>query len=279
MGHVELRSLLFGDFMVPGADPVLYVELRDPEELSQVVSTYLEEYNANSKAPMNLVLFTFALEHVVRISRILRQPGGNALLVGLGGSGRQSLTRLAAFMNDYKLAGIELTSTYSRGDWCDDLRATLRQAGEKGLQTVFLFSDTQIKDERMVEDLSNLLNTGEVPNLFDGSDQVSICEGVSARAKKVGMDASRADLFSFFISEVQRNLHIALAFSPIPSDAFRTRLRMFPSLVTASTIDWCVHLTSMMSQETHDRVISGRQPGFRVQLLEQVHRVRLHSQT
>lgn len=238
VGHVELRSLLFGDFMVPGADPALYLELTDPHELSRVVSEYLDEYNANSKAPMNLVLFTFALEHAVRISRILRQPGGNALLVGLGGSGRQSLTRLAAFMNDYKVTVIEITSTYSRGDWCDDLRATLRQAGEKGLQTVFLFSDTQIKDERMVEDLSNLLNTGEVPNLFDGSDQVSICEGVSARAKKAGMDGSRAELFAFFVSEVQRNLHIALAFSPIPADSFRTRLRMFPSLVTATTINW-----------------------------------------
>lgn len=93
---------------------------------------------------------------------------------------------------------------------------------------------------RMVEDLSNLLNTGEVPNLFDASDQVSICEGVSARAKKVGMDGSRTELFSFFVSEVQRNLHIVLAFSPIPADTFRTRLRMFPSLVTATTIDWCV---------------------------------------
>ena len=62
-------------------------------------------------------------------------------------------------------------------------------------------------------------------------------EAVSARAKKVGMDGSRADLFSFFTSEVARYLHIVLAFSPI-GDAFRTRLRMFPSLVTATTINW-----------------------------------------
>lgn len=36
IGYVELRSLLFADFMVPGADPSLYVELLDREELSQV---------------------------------------------------------------------------------------------------------------------------------------------------------------------------------------------------------------------------------------------------
>lgn len=103
VGATELRSLLFGDFLVPGADPKQYVELTSMPDVAKVVEDYLADYNANSKAPMKLVLFTFALEHVARICRILRQPGGHALLVGLGGSGRQSLTRLAAHMCEYKV--------------------------------------------------------------------------------------------------------------------------------------------------------------------------------
>lgn len=59
---------------------------------------YMEDYNQINMAKLKLVLFMDAVQHVCRISRILRQPLGNALLLGVGGSGRQSLTKLASHM-------------------------------------------------------------------------------------------------------------------------------------------------------------------------------------
>ena len=72
----------------------------DLAELKKVLDEKLEEYN-EMKARMDLVLFEEAMQHVCKICRIMEFPVGNALLVGVGGSGKQSLSRLAAYILSY----------------------------------------------------------------------------------------------------------------------------------------------------------------------------------
>ena len=86
------------------------------------METSLEEYNQTHKNAMNLVIFRYVLEHLSRICRIIKQPGGNGLLVGVGGSGRQSLTKLATAMADYHFFQPEITKAYSSVEWKDDLK-------------------------------------------------------------------------------------------------------------------------------------------------------------
>ena len=69
-----------------------------PTQIQEKVEEFLEDYNQISTAKMNLVMFMDAIVHLTRIARIIRQPMANALLLGMGGSGRQSLTRLAAHL-------------------------------------------------------------------------------------------------------------------------------------------------------------------------------------
>ena len=68
-----------------------------------MLTEVLQSYNMASRKRMDLVLFNFAVMHLLRISRVLKMNRGNALLIGLGGSGRQSLTHLASFIMDQAL--------------------------------------------------------------------------------------------------------------------------------------------------------------------------------
>lgn len=126
-------------------------------------------------------------------------------------------------------------------EWREDLKVILRKATETDNHLVFLFSDTQIKQESFLEDINNLLNAGEVPNLFPTDEKAEICEKMRQldrqRDKTKQTDGSPVALFNFFIQRVRDQLHIVLAMSPI-GDAFRNRLRKFPSLVNCCTIDW-----------------------------------------
>ena len=169
-GDVVDGPILVADFMIPGADPRVYELIEHVNELQPTVEEYLGEYNAESKQPMHLVMFMDALEHIVKISRVIRQPGGNMLLLGVGGSGRQSLSRLSTFMADFAIFEITIAKGYGPAEWRENLRECLLQAGVEDKQTVFLFNDTQVVFESMLEDVNNILNTGDVPNLYTPED-------------------------------------------------------------------------------------------------------------
>ena len=139
-----------------------YQEVPDLQQLQERTEEALSDFNSASKKPMELVMFMFAIEHVSRIARVLRMPGGNALLVGVGGSGRQSLSILATEMAGYQLFRIEITKSYGMTEWREDLKTVLIEAGAGDRPLVFLFSDTQIAKEGFVEDINNMLNAGEV---------------------------------------------------------------------------------------------------------------------
>jgi len=118
--------ILFGDYAESDPtdeekeDPRLYEDLGDWDAVRTKMERLLEDYGFDNK-PMSLVLFNDALDHVTKIHRILRFPRGCGLLVGFGGSGKQSLTRLGTFVAGYSTWTINLVRNYKEFDFRADL--------------------------------------------------------------------------------------------------------------------------------------------------------------
>ncbi|XP_023791251.1 dynein heavy chain 1, axonemal [Cyanistes caeruleus] len=234
---IPSQPVLFGDFMEPGANVKVYQAIDSQDKLKLVIEDYLEEYNQSNTPELKLVLFMDAIQHICRISRILRQAPGNALLLGVGGSGRQSLTRLASHMAENECFQIELSKNYGMAEWREDVRKVMMKAGLQSLPKTFLFVDTQIKSESFLEDINNLLNSGDIPNIYNPEDQDQIMTAMKPVVRDLGQQPTKANLMAAYTARVRSNIHMVLCMSPI-GEVFRARLRQFPSLVNCCTIDW-----------------------------------------
>jgi len=232
------KRLVFGDYM-DGIDVEtrVYRQITDLNVLVNKVVEYLEEYNGSVKNQMKLVMFLDACDHVSRISRVVRQPLGNCLLLGVGGSGRQSLSRLATFIANYKLFQVEVVKGYGMQNWRDDVKRALMLAGVDDKPTSFLFVDTQIVNEQMLEDINNILNSGDVPSLYKNEDYEPIFKVGKVLCMEKNLPVSKMNMFLCYLGRIKKNIHMIIAMSPL-GEIFRARLRKFPSLVNCCTIDW-----------------------------------------
>ncbi|XP_072745723.1 dynein axonemal heavy chain 1 [Anoplolepis gracilipes] len=228
------KTLFYGDFCSTAKE---YEQITDIKKMEKILLDFLDDYNTSTMSPMELVLFEDAMSHICRILRILRQTRGNALLLGMGGSGRQSLTKLSSHIQEYNYFQIGINKTYTIYDWRDDIKNIMLKAGLRNQPIIFLFSDTQIKNDFMLEDLNNILNSGDVPNIYQSDEVDKIYQAMRAPVQEAGLQINRSNLFSAYLKRVRNNLHIVITMSPI-GDIFRARIRQFPALVNCCSIDW-----------------------------------------
>lgn len=238
-----LRDAPVDEHGQPVADPPLVYERapslgRVKTRVQDLLVRHLEsEHHFNSSVPTKLILFEDALLHLVRIARVLSLERGSMMLVGVGGSGKQSLTRLACVLVQTQLFQIVLTKAYNLLCFSDDLRALYRKAGLQNQSVTFLLTDAEIKHEEMLDYLNSILMTGEVSNLFT-KDELNIM-GSKCRedALAAGVVDSPENLVKFFIHRVRDNLHVILSLSPM-HPKFAERCRRFPALLSGCVIDW-----------------------------------------
>ncbi|NXI41699.1 DYH17 protein, partial [Galbula dea] len=213
-----------------------YLPVQSWAALNKLLEEALDSYN-KVNAAMSLVLFEDALSHVCRISRILESPRGNALLVGVGGSGKQSLARLAAYISHREVFQIMLRKDYGIPDLKLDLASQCIKAAVKNVPTVFLMTDTQVAEESFLVLINDFLVSGEVTGLFQEGDLQNIISAMMPQVKLLGLQSTTENCWKLFTEKVRSQLKVILCFSPAGS-TLRARARKFPAVVNCMAIDW-----------------------------------------
>ena len=220
--------------------PKVYEPVDDFGPVVTRLSTFQDQYNEILRGvSMDLVFFPDAIINLIKIARIIRNPGGNMMLVGVGGSGKQSLTKLASFIAGYRTFQITLTRTYNTANFVEDIKLLFRTTGISGTGATFLFTDQDIKEESFLEYINNVLAGGLITSLYTREEQKEIIAELMPTLKREfpKTPLTPENTFSFFLERVRANLHIVLCFSPV-GEKFRSRALKFPGLISGCTINW-----------------------------------------
>jgi len=245
---------IWGRFRLDGAQipDYLHIDSHRCDELIELLystqSAILEERDNQGF----LILHQYAIRHITRINRVLWQDRGNALLIGMGGNGRRSLAKLSARVAGHSLFQIKNDGNYGLTEWKEDLKRVLIAAGDSETSNlVFVIDGSSIEHDFILEDLSSVLNGNF--DFFDYEEKSSILEklllqmealekadgcmsGMPGNEKEATV-VSSYDVWDFYTSRLQCNLHLVFCISQIGSQ-LREWARRFPSLISCCYVDF-----------------------------------------
>jgi len=219
------------------AKPILpYKDLQSFPQLTRLLNAKLKEYN-EVNPEMDLVLFSDAVKHVTRISRIIQCTGGCAMLVGIGGSGKQSLSRLAAFIHGFEVVQMQSDPDFNVDMLLTQLQEMVKSTGVRGVPTMWLVNDGHILREEFLVYINDIVVNGWIPELFPRDEIETILDGLKGELRANGLSNTHQEKMALLIRRIKQNLHVVLCFSPA-GETLRLRARRFPGLINCSTIDW-----------------------------------------
>ena len=170
-----------------------------------------------------LILFDFAIKHLVRIFRVLQRKRGNLLLVGFGGSGKKNLVQLASFALKYLIFDLSMKYMYSEDDFRNDMKELLKQAVSS--PTILLLTEDIIKRRCFLEIVNDILNSSTLLGLFEHDELQVLCDQFQCPHEQS------------LLEKCLSNLHVVLTVTP-SGDSLRFLCHRFPTLVSSCVMDW-----------------------------------------
>ncbi|ANQ06945.1 Dynein heavy chain [Plasmodium coatneyi] len=208
----------------------MYLGVKKFHVLKEVLAEKLTEYN-NSHVELPLVLFDYAVVQICKICRILDFDISHLMLIGFGGSGKQSLVKLSIFINCLNLLQISTNNNYDLSNFKADLQEFhLKCAIKPGNVHVLLLKEQNILDS-FLPYINDLTSTGLCNDLFTKDEYLGIFSSIRNQIKYLNIGESNEDVFNYYISKIKRNFKVAVTHSPI-SSLYRDRLTKFPSFLS-----------------------------------------------
>jgi dynein heavy chain 1 len=223
--------ILYSNFLSRRYAPVNRDELNE-FLLNRLQMFYEEELDSQ------IILFDKALEHVLRIDRVLRQPQGHMMLIGISGFGKSVLTRFVCWMNGVTFFQPSIHPNYTIADFDEDLRTILRRAAVKNERICCMIDESTVKDSAFLEKLNTLLANSEIPELFEGDEHTTLMSACREVCQREGVACDTPEkVYKWFVSQIARNLHVVFAMNP-PDEGLSSRVNASPALFNRCVLNW-----------------------------------------
>lgn len=188
--YSELDRIIFTDIL--GESPDIaereYLEQPDIAILRKKVEAELEEYYITKKETKNISIFDFAVHQILKICRILRLDKSHGVLIGLGGSGRQTLTKLSSYIMGQQTVSVEVHKNYNQEKWRTDVKRILSDSALTNKCSTIVITEAQSNNLFLMQDIDSMLNLGEIPNLYESDEFLKFLDKLKEKAKKEGED-------------------------------------------------------------------------------------------
>lgn len=215
----------------------LYYEPADKKELKSFIVERLKVFS-DEVLDIDFVLYDDAIDHILRIDRVLKQPQGHLILVGPSGTGKTTLTKFVAWINGLKIVQLGVTRNYSLGEFDGVLKDLLKRSGVQGESICFIVDESTILDGAFLERMNSLLANSQIQEIFDQDEYNILLNLCKEQVQSRGLLLDTADeLFGWFTQQVANNLHIVFTIND-PNDVKSPQIISSPALFNRCVLNW-----------------------------------------
>uniref|UniRef100_A0A8D0TF00 Dynein axonemal heavy chain 14 n=1 Tax=Sus scrofa TaxID=9823 RepID=A0A8D0TF00_PIG len=203
-------SIIFVDFLDINKSnrKKMYQNTNDYHKLAEILNEFQMKLNSASlEISHSMVFFKEAIEHITRVTRVLRHPGSHMLLIGIDGCGKETCATLACYLTENKVYRVPLSHNYAYMEFKEDFKKVFIQTGLEGSPTALIVTNLNLDQGLFLEDLNSVLSLGKIPDLFESKELDSIALRIKSFAEQSGYIDNRQALLSFF-QKINKNLSL-----------------------------------------------------------------------